>query len=267
MISYAQNAEDVILRRAFPRKKGFYVDIGAGDPIKDSVTKHFYNLGWRGINIEPQPNLFKSLIEDRPKDTNLDCAVTKKPGKINLVLVPDQWGLATIDKNTERTLKSKKYKTEILAVDGFTLTEILQTYAKRRTIDFLKIDVEGAEKDVLQSLDFNQWRPTVIVIEATYPETQKPSHHQWESILTTANYKCALFDGLNRYYCLANNKKLLKLLSTPANSFDRYVPYRWLTLIPNKIQDKIIAERKARGDNVEILEQYKKQRESMSRAE
>lgn len=260
MISYAQNAEDVILRRAFPKQRGFYVDVGAGDPVKDSVTKHFYNLGWQGINIEPQPDLFKKLNKDRQKDVNLDCAVTKKSGKIKLLLVPDQWGLATTDKETGQTIKSKKYKTETILVEGKTLNEILQTQAQNKTIDFLKIDVEGAEKDVLQSIDLKKWQPTVIIIEATYPETQKPSHNKWESILTKAGYACALFDGLNRYYCLVKNKKLLQLLSIPANLFDRYIPYRWLLLIPNTAQDKIIADQKARGTDIRILEQYRKQK-------
>ena len=74
MISYAQNFEDVMLARVFgSRTDGFYVDVGAGDPVNLSVTKWFYDLGWSGINIEPNRSLFKKLSADRSRDVNLEC--------------------------------------------------------------------------------------------------------------------------------------------------------------------------------------------------
>jgi hypothetical protein len=76
LTSYAQNYEDVMLARAFGgRNTGFYVDVGAADPINLSVTKWFYDLGWSGLNIEPNKQLFERLAADRPRDINLDCGV------------------------------------------------------------------------------------------------------------------------------------------------------------------------------------------------
>ena len=72
IISYAQNGEDIILNRVFMgEKNGFYIDVGAGKPNDDSVTKVFYDLGWRGINIEPHPENFHLLDKERKRDINL----------------------------------------------------------------------------------------------------------------------------------------------------------------------------------------------------
>jgi heptosyltransferase II len=76
MVSYAQNAEDVVLRRAFSGvPTGFYVDVGASSPVDDSVTLHFYERGWRGVNVEPDPDDFRALVAARPRDVNLHAAV------------------------------------------------------------------------------------------------------------------------------------------------------------------------------------------------
>ena len=82
MISFAQNFEDVMLWRVFrDQPTGFYVDVGAADPTKNSVTKWFYDLGWSGINIEPQPEYFKTLQLQRARDTNLNCGVGAARGE------------------------------------------------------------------------------------------------------------------------------------------------------------------------------------------
>ena len=77
MVSYAQNHEDVLLDRAFPRgKPGFYIDVGANEPVRNSVTKHFYELGWHGINVEPAAHPFALLAAERERDVNLNVAVS-----------------------------------------------------------------------------------------------------------------------------------------------------------------------------------------------
>src|SRR5262245_34697418 len=80
-ISYAQNFEDVMLYRALKGVvHGFYVDVGASDPVLDSVTKAFSERGWTGINIEPEPEVFRKLCEDRARDVNLQMAVGDRTG-------------------------------------------------------------------------------------------------------------------------------------------------------------------------------------------
>src|SRR6202034_3167272 len=87
MISYAQNFEDVMLRRVFrDRKQGFYIDVGAMDPVVESVTKFFYDEGWSGINIEPNEWFYSKLLQDRPRDINLNLAVGEREEKKELYL-------------------------------------------------------------------------------------------------------------------------------------------------------------------------------------
>ena len=98
MVSYAQNHEDVLLDRAFPRgKPGFYIDVGANEPVRNSVTKHFYELGWHGINVEPGAHPFALLAAERQRDVNLNVAVSDTEGELTLYeLPPDLSGGSTL---------------------------------------------------------------------------------------------------------------------------------------------------------------------------
>jgi hypothetical protein len=85
MVSYAQNHEDVLLRRVFPDgTNGFYIDVGANDPVLDSVTKHFYDRGWHGINIEPQSGPYKRLCAERSNDLNLKIGLSNRDATLEL---------------------------------------------------------------------------------------------------------------------------------------------------------------------------------------
>ena len=96
MISYAQNFEDVMLWRAFKHvKKGFYVDVGAAWPDFDSVTKWFYDNGWTGINIEPNPVLFDRYELERSSDTNLQLTISDSEGKTDIFITNYLDGKAT----------------------------------------------------------------------------------------------------------------------------------------------------------------------------
>jgi len=77
MVSYAQNFEDVMLARVFKgrEKPGFYIDVGAMDPTDGSTTRHFYDLGWHGINIEPDSRFYERLVANRTRDINLNVAL------------------------------------------------------------------------------------------------------------------------------------------------------------------------------------------------
>ena len=95
-ISYAQNFEDVMLWRALQHvEKGFYIDVGANDPTRDSVSRAFYELGWHGINIEPIDEWFSKLHTHRPRDVNLNVAASAEPGELVIYCVPGT-GLSTV---------------------------------------------------------------------------------------------------------------------------------------------------------------------------
>ena len=106
-----------------------------------------------------------------------------------------------------------------------TLTSILDEYYNNGDIHFLKIDVEGFEKETLEGIDFSKYRPWIIVIESTKPNSQEPNHDQWEKIVLDNNYIFVYFDGLNRFYLDMKFKDNKDILNIPPNFFDKFVRY------------------------------------------
>jgi FkbM family methyltransferase len=230
VISYAQNAEDVVLARVFAgQATGRYVDIGAGHPVEDSVTKHFYDLGWHGLNIEPMPSLAENLTRERPRDLNLTIAVGAKPGRMALHVIEGQWGRSTLDGELADSYREDNaWQVHDVEVEVVTLADLLDEHPGE--VDFLKIDVEGAERDVIEGADWTRHRPRVIVVEATEPGSPTPSHEQWEPVLLDAGYRCALFDGLNRFYAASTDEEALAQLASPASVFDGFESYEMARL-------------------------------------
>lgn len=223
MISYAQNHEDVLLERAFADvEQGFYVDVGANDPDHWSLTRHFYEHGWHGINIEPGV-VFARLQAARPRDINLNVAVSTEAGRMELHEYPAAHGLSTLEPLNDQLPPELRAGAVTRIVPVRPLRDL---FAELRppTIDFLSVDVEGHEQQVLLSNDWRRWRPRVVVVEATQPLRTTPVHDRWEAILLTADYLFAFFDGLNRYYVRLEDRQLCAVLSTPANVFDSYLP-------------------------------------------
>lgn len=223
MISYAQNYEDVILRRALGAvEKGFYVDVGANDPVEHSVTKAFYDAGWRGINIEPVPQWFARLEHQRPEDINLKLAAGAEKGFITFYDIPDT-GLSTQDISlVERHRAERGFDTIIRQVELETLNSILEQY-QNGDIHFLKIDVEGAEKDVLRGLDLSRFRPWIVVVESTLPLSQQENFEDWEALILDFDYQMVYFDGLNRFYLAAEHRDLGSAFIVPPNVFDDFI--------------------------------------------
>lgn len=221
-ISYAQNGEDVILWRALRHiNSGFYIDVGAWDPRLDSVTLAFYERGWRGINIEPNNEKYGMLVEARPTDVNLNCAVSDQPGTRRFYDVPDT-GLSTLDPEiAQRHLKAGLTVIE-RDIRVMTLAEICERHAGS-VVHFLKVDVEGFEADVLASADFVHFRPWILVVEATEPNSTTSSQMRWEPMLLESSYEPVYFDGLNRYYVAQEQVAALAPSFVMPNIFDDYV--------------------------------------------
>jgi FkbM family methyltransferase len=236
MISYAQNHEDVVLNRLFPHDYvGFYVDIGANDPVSNSITKHFYDGGWSGVNVEPG-RAFPKLQNHRPRDINLNVAVSRVPGRAFFFDFPDAPSDGTLEYVVARENERKSVSCERKQVKLITLSQLCDEHTKGRTIDFMSIDVEGHEGEVIAGGDWKRFRPRILIVEATRPHSRKPSHQSWEPVLLRHDYRFALFDGLNRFFVRAEDSAFLPLLSTAACIFDDYVRYdvlsevEWLLL-------------------------------------
>lgn len=221
-ISHAQNREDVLLWRALKHvKKGFYVDVGANHPSHDSVTKAFYDRGWSGINIEPLPVHFEELQRVRLRDINLQVAAGDTEGELDLY-DSDVRGLATASLEVAEARRAAGGVVRHCRVPVRRLDAILAEHAPA-DIHFLKVDVEGFEASVLQGIDLTQWRPWVVVIEATKPNSSE-LELGWEPLLTSANYQWVWFDGLNRYYLASEHMDLAQHFQSPPNVFDAFVP-------------------------------------------
>lgn len=218
LISYAQFLEDIRLYRALKDiENGFYVDVGANHPLDHSVTKLFYEKGWSGINIEPSPDWFDELVKDRPRDINLKLAASSAAGEAVFHDIAGT-GLSTlIDTFAERGAAAG-YPGTVIKVETRRLDHICDEHVQGE-IHFLKIDVEGAEKVVIDGCDFVRHRPWIIVIEATEPMTTIANHFDWEPTLTSNGYLFAGSDRVNRYYVAKEHADLLPALSLPADNY------------------------------------------------
>ncbi|MFO1312297.1 MAG: FkbM family methyltransferase [Burkholderiales bacterium] len=198
-VSYAQNGEDVVLAHVLADvREGFYLDVGAHDPEVHSVTRAFYDRGWRGVNVEAAREWFERLRQARPRDVNLEVAAGSREGVATLHAFAGT-GLSTIDARTAREHVEAGLQPAAREVPMRTLAGIFDAHA-RGDVHFLKIDVEGAEADVLAGADFARHRPWIVVVESTRPLTGIASHAPWEPLLVAHGYRFAFDDGLNRYY-------------------------------------------------------------------
>jgi FkbM family methyltransferase len=221
-ISYAQNFEDVVLWRALQQiEKGFYVDVGAQDPDVESVTRAFYERGWSGINIEPVEDYYKKLVQVRSRDINLKVAAGRALGICTLHSFVGS-GLSTLDLEVSARHQAAGLTPQETLVPVLTLNKILED-AAASTIHFLKIDVEGAEGEVLEGIDLERVRPWIIVVEATEPNIAQTARDKWEGMVTNRGYSFAYFDGLNCFYIADEVSELKERLSVPPNFFDNFV--------------------------------------------
>jgi FkbM family methyltransferase len=221
-ISYAQNREDVMLFRALKDVgKGFYIDVGAQDPVQDSVTKAFYERGWRGINIEPVEHWLERLAADRPEDINLQVAISDEPGMARLFEVKDT-GLSTFSARTAEKHQESGLTSQEISVPVLTLESVLKSYSVDE-IHFLKVDVEGSERGVLASIDLEKRRPWIVLVEATEPRSPVQNHGEWEHLLTERGYDFVYFDGLNRFYVARERQHLSSAFQAPPNVFDEFI--------------------------------------------
>mgnify|MGYP001393057396 CR=1 FL=1 len=166
-ICYSQNGEDLILKRLFQDKcDGFYIDIGAHHPVRFSNTYLFYRKGWCGINIDATPGSMQIFNKIRKRDINIEIGISSEKTSLLYYEFNDN-ALNTFDKNEANLKVQKNYKivkSSKLNVDR--LENILEKHMKvQKNIDFMNIDVEGKDKEVLISNNWEKFRPKFILIE------------------------------------------------------------------------------------------------------
>lgn len=204
-MSYAQRLEDFHLARIFEGvTNGLYVDVGGGHPVADNVTFWFYIQGWRGLVVEPQAKLAQLTRRLRPRDVVVETLVGRAPGEAAFHQVERMHGFSTMVAQHADAAVAGGAATHVETKPVETLAALMDRHLPGRA-DVLKIDVEGAEADVIAGADLARLRPRVIVVEAVAPGSMAPAWHDWEPMILGAGYAMMLFDGLNRFY-LANEE-------------------------------------------------------------
>jgi len=213
-LSYAQRFEDFHLWRALGDvPNGFYVDVGAGPPVYDNVSFAFYLAGWRGLCVEPNPALAALGRAVRPRDYLYEGLCGAAKGEATLYLQREFHGLSTtIAEHAQAAEKEVNRSAEVLTLPMTTLKALCEQHAPA-TFEFLKVDVEGAEADVLRGADFSRFRPKVIVVEAIKPLTLAPAWDEWEPLLARHGYAYVWDDELNRYYVAEEARALAARLT------------------------------------------------------
>ena len=188
--SFSQEGEDKILDRLFPNKnQGFYVDIGAHHPFRFSNTQLFYLKGWRGINIDAthgSMHLFKDL---RRQDINIECCITSDAREVQLD-VYNEPALNSIISERRAEMPNQYYVTEQVTMESRRLEDILDEHLPSGVeINFMNIDVEGADLEVMHSSNWTKYRPRVLVVEDDRFEISNPNASELFSFCQEVGYK------------------------------------------------------------------------------
>ena len=257
-MSYAQNFEDVFLRRCFHHvERGFWIDVGAWMPREDSVTYALSARGWRGINIEPVPDHLAAFVEQRPRDVNLGVLAGSAAGERTLHRVADT-GLSTTIEAFAEEARGDGHAVESSTIEVRTLDDIWDEHVAPGTaVHLLKVDAEGAEADVLAGIDLVVHRPWVLCIEANLPNERDLVDVSWEPAVIAAGYAFAYYDGLNRWFVADEHRELERHFTSPVSVFDDVIGAR-----ANDHIEMLAAEEHRLSQEVARLEQALHERES-----
>lgn len=202
--SYSQKGEDILIDNLLHKEKGRYVDVGAHNPDKLSNTKRFYMKGWCGINIEPNPELITQFLIKRTRDINLNIGIGQKQKNLFYQINPN--GLSTFSEKEAVKYVKLGYKIErTFRVPMFKLDKILKKY-NFFDFEFLSVDAEGSDLEVLKTNDWIKFRPKVICVETGDHEllvASKKGHDLKQQIteyLLSKDFKEYLDNGLNTIF-------------------------------------------------------------------
>jgi FkbM family methyltransferase len=166
---YSQGGEDAIASLIFinvlPVKNGFYIDIGSYHPFKHSNSHLLFKAGWRGMNIDPRPGSKELFDRHRKGDINIEAGIGEANGKMSYYMIGENSTMNSFSKENLKQLGLLDNVKRTLDVPVYTLNTILEQHPSVKTIDYLNIDAEGYEMEVLSGIDFAKIPPSVISIE------------------------------------------------------------------------------------------------------
>ncbi len=211
---YSQFGEDRILSRIFRgKRRGACVEVGANDGVHGSTSLHFEGLGWRCILIEPNPELCRE-IRARRKAELFECAASDRPGTLTLHVAQGAWradGMSTVSDRPEdhARIQQQGFQTYEVQVRSDTLDAILTAAGLQEAPDFISIDVEGHEQQVLNGLSLERWKPTVLIIE----DNSATANSATDQHLARYGYVRFRRTGVNDWYAHRSNRRLVNLVS------------------------------------------------------
>ena len=189
--TYSMDGEDLFIDNFFKNKTGLYVDVGAYHPLELNNTYLLHKRNWKGINIDISSLSIDYFNFLRPDDININLGVANKNSLKTLYYQKNKSPLNTLRLSHAKKIFSNKFKKKKIKVK--TLTNILdKTKYKRKEIDFLNIDTEGNDLDVLKGLDFKKYKPKLICVELIdhfKPNQKKIKKHEIYKFLTNKKYK------------------------------------------------------------------------------
>jgi len=167
---FSQCGEELVitalLRQIGKLGTGFFIDIGAFDPIVGSTTYYFYRLGWRGINIDARPGSMERFRDVRPHDINLETGIGAQPGNLKYYMLESEPGMNTFSLETLRACRMEHKITSTAEVPVVRFEEIQMRHIPENThIDFVSIDTEGHEMEVLSGFNFDLHKPSIFAVE------------------------------------------------------------------------------------------------------
>lgn len=213
IISYSFEGEDIVLNNIFEgQKKGFYVDIGANHPSKFSNTYLFYKKGWRGINIDATPGSMKLFNIFRKRDINLEVPVSNNKEPLKYYIF-DEPGINSFSEQIsierEKITNYKIIKT--IELKPCSIKTIMDMHLPKNTaIDFMSVDVEGFDFNVLQSNDWNKYKPRVIVVEQMLGSCKSIKESEIYNFLKNLQYALVNKTGNSCFYILTTDPLIKK---------------------------------------------------------
>ncbi|MCC0179594.1 FkbM family methyltransferase [Waterburya agarophytonicola K14] len=202
MISYSQFAEDLLASAliGYEKKDGFYVDIGCFDPIKGSNTYIFYQRGWRGLCIDPNPSFASRWKKYRPNDLFLNLAISQEEGYVSYQVNEDAPATNSIllDKGD---LDTNNLPNNTIQVPSKPILKVLTENIKNNTqIDLLSIDCEGEDFNVIKAFPYEMFLPKVILVE----DFNRDSSSEIEQFLNSKNYRLKAIALITKIFVLNN---------------------------------------------------------------
>jgi FkbM family methyltransferase len=206
-ISYSQEGEDLVLARILAEMsvgKGFFVDIGAHHPTRFSNTYYFYRRGWRGINVDPLPGTRRLFARARPRDITIECGVGSVPGVMTYYAFSEPALNTFLESEAERKNRAPYRIVETIQIPVVTLQQILDEHLPANSgIDFMTIDAEGFDHEVVVSNDWKKYRPRVVLVELLSTELGQLDNHPTAKLLHEIGYRI-IAKTFNTFFFVAN---------------------------------------------------------------